>query len=108
MTTASDHVEARLKQPQPTTGASHRLTLALAAILLLGLDFASCGGDPKPNSARANVAQAVPVSVSPAQLRDMPYYLTGLGAVSAYYTDSIKTRVDGELVQVNFKEGQFV
>ena len=38
----------------------------------------------------------------------MPYYLTGLGSVSAFYTDSIKTRVDGELVEVNFKEGQFV
>jgi len=38
----------------------------------------------------------------------MPYYLTGLGSVSAFYTDSIKTRVDGELMQVNFKEGQFV
>ena len=38
----------------------------------------------------------------------MPYYLTGLGSVNAFYTDSIKSRVDGELMQVNFKEGQFV
>ena len=38
----------------------------------------------------------------------MPYYLTGLGSVSAFYTDSVKTRVDGELVEVNFKEGQYV
>lgn len=38
----------------------------------------------------------------------MPYYLMGLGSVNAFYTDSIKTRVDGELMQVNFKEGQFV
>jgi len=38
----------------------------------------------------------------------MPYYLTGLGSVTAFYTDNIKSRVDGELVTVNFKEGQFV
>ena len=38
----------------------------------------------------------------------MPYYLTGLGSVTAYYTVSVKSRVDGELIQVNFKEGQFV
>ncbi|MGH9498913.1 MAG: efflux RND transporter periplasmic adaptor subunit [Terriglobales bacterium] len=48
------------------------------------------------------------MSVSAAERRDMPYYLTGLGSVSAYYTVNIKSRVDGELVQVNFKEGQFV
>jgi membrane fusion protein, multidrug efflux system len=76
----------------------------LAACLIL----ASCGADSKSSSARANVAQVVPVSVSPAERRDMPYYLTGLGSVSAFYTDSIKTRVDGELVDVKFKEGQFV
>ncbi|HTS59485.1 MAG TPA: efflux RND transporter periplasmic adaptor subunit [Terriglobales bacterium] len=50
----------------------------------------------------------MPVSVATAERRDMPYYLTGLGSVSAFYTDSVKTRVDGELVEVNFKEGQYV
>jgi multidrug efflux system membrane fusion protein len=67
-----------------------------------------CGGDPKPTSARANAPQAVPVSVSTVERRDMPYYLTGLGSVSAFYTVNIKSRVDGQLEQVNFKEGQFV
>ncbi len=46
--------------------------------------------------------------MAPAERRDMPYYLTGLGAVNAFYTVSVKSRVDGQLVQVNFKEGQNV
>jgi len=88
-------------------GQHRRLLLPL--IVLACMFLWSCGGsDPRPNAARANVVQAVPVSVSTAEKRDMPYYLTGLGAAQAFYTDSIKTRVDGELMQVNFKEGQFV
>ncbi len=77
-------------------------------MLVLVLVLTSCSGDSKPSSARANVAQAVPVSVSNAELRDMPYYLSGLGSASAFYTVSVKSRVDGQLMQVNFKEGQFV
>jgi multidrug efflux system membrane fusion protein len=82
--------------------------VATAAIVLLCLAWLGCGGDPKPSSARANTAPTVPVSVSTVERRDMPYYLTGLGSVTAFYTDNIKSRVDGELVTVNFKEGQFV
>jgi membrane fusion protein, multidrug efflux system len=80
----------------------------LAVTLALCLAWLGCGGDPKPTSARANAPQAVPVSVSTVERRDMPYYLTGLGSVTAFYTVNIKSRVDGELVTVNFKEGQFV
>jgi len=82
---------------------------AVLMVIFLSLISLSCGGgDPKPASARANVALAVPVTVFTTERRDMPYYLTGLGSASAFYTVSIKSRVDGELVQVNFKEGQFV
>ena len=84
----------------------------MAVLLVAGmvglLSSFGCSGDPKPSSARANAVQAVPVSVATAEQKDVPYYLTGLGSVSAYYTVSVKSRVDGELVQVNFKEGQIV
>jgi len=82
--------------------------LAGGLILLLGTAWLGCGGDPKPTSARANTTPTVPVSVFTAERRDMPYYLTGLGSVSAFYTVNIKARVDGQLETVNFKEGQFV
>src|ERR1700719_381960 len=81
----------------------------IGLIFLLSLCWSGCGGsDPKPASAKANVAAVVPVSVASAEKRDIPYYLTGLGSVTAYYTVSVKSRVDGQLIQVNFKEGQNV
>jgi membrane fusion protein, multidrug efflux system len=51
---------------------------------------------------------AIPVSVATAERRDVPIYLTGLGMVQAFNTVTVKTRVDGELIQVAFTEGQDV
>jgi multidrug efflux system membrane fusion protein len=48
------------------------------------------------------------VGVANVQQRDMPVYLVGLGSVTPLYSVNVKTRVDGQLVQVDFKEGQFV
>jgi multidrug efflux system membrane fusion protein len=92
----------------PVRRRARSATYVLIGLTLMSLDWLGCGGDAKPASARANVTPSVPVSVATAERRDMPYYLTGLGSVTAYYTDSIKSRVDGELIQVNFKEGQNV
>lgn len=50
----------------------------------------------------------VPVSVTAAQRRDLPVYLDGLGSVEAFNTVTVKSRVDGEMMEVRFKEGQEV
>jgi multidrug efflux system membrane fusion protein len=50
----------------------------------------------------------IPVSVTPAQRRDLPVYLDGLGSVEAFNTVTVKSRVDGQMMQVNFTEGQEV
>ena len=52
--------------------------------------------------------QAVPVFAAAAQTEDVPIILRGIGAVQAYNTVSIKSRVDGNIVQVAYKEGQDV
>jgi multidrug efflux system membrane fusion protein len=50
----------------------------------------------------------VPVVVTAAQKGDLPVYLIGLGTVTAYNTVTVRSRVDGQIVKVNFTEGQFV
>ena len=39
---------------------------------------------------------------------DIPVYLDGLGSVTAFYTATVHTRVNGQLMSVNFQEGQYV
>lgn len=50
----------------------------------------------------------VPVGVSAVESRDVPVILTGLGTITPYNTVTVRSRVDGQLVKVNFREGQFV
>ncbi len=49
-----------------------------------------------------------PVQVLPVLQKTMPVYLTELGTVTAYNTVTIKSRVDGQLMRVNVREGQAV
>ncbi len=50
----------------------------------------------------------VVITAVPARKADMPIYLRGLGNVTAYSNVTVRSRVDGELVNVAFQEGQFV
>lgn len=50
----------------------------------------------------------IPVAVTPAQRRDLPVYLDGLGSVEAFNTVTLKSRVDGQMMEVRFNEGQDV
>jgi len=61
------------------------------------------------NPASAKAAPPAPaVSTTPALVRDVPVLLSGIGAVEAFQTVQIRSRVDGTLDKVNFTEGQFV
>ncbi|MBR1205727.1 MULTISPECIES: efflux RND transporter periplasmic adaptor subunit [unclassified Bradyrhizobium] len=51
---------------------------------------------------------AVPVKIAPVEKADFPVYLTGLGTVQAFNTVQVRTRVDGQITRIAFKEGQFV
>lgn len=51
---------------------------------------------------------SVPVVVAPAQHGDLPVYINGLGTATAFNTVTVHSRVDGQLVNVAFREGQYV
>jgi multidrug efflux system membrane fusion protein len=85
-----------------------RTFFLMVLVVWCGL-WVGCSSADKPSTARAGgPPQAMPVGVATAKKMDMPVYLTGLGSVQAFNTVSVKSRVDGQLVQVAFKEGQHV
>jgi multidrug efflux system membrane fusion protein len=51
---------------------------------------------------------AVPVKTAPVEKADFPVYLTGLGTVQGFNTVQVRTRVDGQILKIDFREGQFV
>jgi multidrug efflux system membrane fusion protein len=90
------------------------LTAAVAALAICGVfgwryfygADAGTGGQDKANSAQAPAP--VPVTIAQAKTADFPVYLNGLGAVAPYETVLIRSRVDGAVVKIAFKQGQMV
>jgi membrane fusion protein, multidrug efflux system len=78
--------------------------VAGAALLVLWLFFRGGKKDPGVNPA----GRAVPVAVAQSRKGDMAVRLSGLGTVTALNTVTVKSRVDGQLVRVDFTEGQLV
>jgi membrane fusion protein, multidrug efflux system len=75
----------------------------LALLLSVSLLAAACSGEAKKPP-----PPAVPVLVATVTEKTVPVELKVIGNVEAYSTVSIKSRLAGQLVQVNFKEGQDV
>jgi multidrug efflux system membrane fusion protein len=95
--------------PQGYSSQQPKKFAVLISMLLLAAFTAACNDSgPGPSPARANTPQSIPVTVTLAQQQDLPIYLNGLGSVTAYYTVNVKSRVDGQLVEVKFREGEFV
>jgi multidrug efflux system membrane fusion protein len=59
-------------------------------------------------SAASARGAAVPVTVAPVTKADFPVYLGGLGTVQGFNTVLVRTRVDGQIDKIAFKEGQLV
>jgi multidrug efflux system membrane fusion protein len=66
-------------------------------------------GTAGPGAANSLQAPApIPVTTAQAKKADFPVYLNGLGAVEPYQTVLIRSRVDGQVVKIAFKQGQMV
>ena len=83
------------------------LTLALLSICAFFLGCSS-SADSKQQKAQAAGPRAISVATAPVQRQDVPVYLSGLGAVTAFNTANIKSRIDGQIMKVHVREGQNV
>ena len=63
-------------------------------------------GAGAPGAARPVVA--IPVAAEPARKGRVNVYINGLGLVTPLHTVTLKTRVDGQLMEVLYTEGQMV
>jgi membrane fusion protein, multidrug efflux system len=119
----SDRRSCEISHPAKTVTAIHssfqekprfvlRSQPGLVLAVALGIVCASFSGctsaDSKQQKAQAAAPRAVSVAIAKVQQQDVPVYLVGLGSVTAFNTANIKSRVDGQIMQVNVKEGQNV
>jgi multidrug efflux system membrane fusion protein len=90
-----------------------KLVFVIAVVGILGAGgwfFAS-----RANGSAAQAAsepdrqqQAVPVLAATAESKDFPIIVRGIGTVEAFNTVTVKSRVDGNITNVAFTEGQYV
>jgi membrane fusion protein, multidrug efflux system len=79
-------------------------TLAVAAAL-----FMYFAADIRANEPKASKAPPlIPVTVAPVTVQTVPFRVQAIGNVEALSTVSVRARVDGQIVEVNFKEGEEV
>lgn len=77
--------------------------------ILAGVLFAFKGGELHAQLAKpARAAPAIPVSVAMVAQQTVPFRIRAIGNVEAYSTVALKSRVDGQIIEVNFREGQKV
>jgi multidrug efflux system membrane fusion protein len=92
--------------------AAHALIGACFALILGGCGHTSADSKQKGGGGKGGrgggAQMTIPVAVAKAEVRDLPILLNGLGSVEAYNTVAVKSRLDGQLIKVNVKEGQEV
>ena len=77
--------------------------LAIGIAVLLSISGCSDNGKEKKAE-----PPPVPITATPAMLRDIPETLRVVGRSEAFESVTVKSRVDGQVAEVLFTEGQHV
>jgi multidrug efflux system membrane fusion protein len=90
-----------------------RLWLMVVLLLIVGVTgFLILQRRQKTTVAAASKSQpaqpGVAISTAVAEQGSIGIYINALGSVSPVYTVTVKSRVDGQLISVNYREGQMV
>jgi multidrug efflux system membrane fusion protein len=103
-----------LPEPEKAKGSGFRKWLVLLVIaLVVSAAVWKIRKNTEEQTAQGQKMAAMldrptPVQTVQVQQRTMPIYLTALGTVTAYNTVTLKSRVDGQLIRVNVREGDQV
>ncbi|HTA43590.1 MAG TPA: MdtA/MuxA family multidrug efflux RND transporter periplasmic adaptor subunit [Bryobacteraceae bacterium] len=86
------------------------IAVALAALYFFSRSGGSSAGQKtgKGRGGRAGAPAVTPVVAVQAVKGNIGVYVSGLGAITPIYTVTVKSRVDGELTTIHYKEGDFV
>lgn len=104
-------------EPEPTEGKGsilRKLVIVLVILAAVGgavwkirSNQATQAATPTRGGGGAG-AGPQPVLITPVEQKTMPIYLEALGTVTPYNSVTVKSRVDGQLMSVNVREGQSV
>ena len=98
----SEHLPSRSTRRVPW------VWIVLALSLLVGGVYwwqSDAGKPATPKGPPGGMTPMVPVRVQAAISESLDIYLRGLGTVTAFNTVTVRSRVQGELMEVLFKEG---
>jgi membrane fusion protein, multidrug efflux system len=84
------------------------LIVAVAALGFYGWQRFHTDDQATAAKAQKSARPAVKVTIAPVEKSDFPVYLTGLGTVQGFNTVLVRSRVDGQIDKIAFKEGQIV
>src|SRR2546430_217220 len=95
-------------RPRPGRPGLRRYLILLPVVLALILWLVFRSGPQAPQTGRFQSGGPTPVGTATVAKGDMPVTLSGLGTVTPLAMVTVKTQINGQLVEVAFKEGQMV
>jgi multidrug efflux system membrane fusion protein len=97
----------RTDEPAPRQARHRRrwIIVGIAVLLVVGIIIARRGKGAGQQAGANAGARVVPVGVTPAERRDVPIWVEGLGNVTSLATVTVRARVSGQIVSVAFQEG---